>query len=99
MTHQEEVGVGTCEFHIFDMGYYEHLIPAELERAHYHRWGLKVGEPAVSNNWYSRLLGAPPALPPKQMYYSLSDTVKLLGHGDLDVIDIFKIDCEVSSLD
>ena len=79
---QKAVGVGTCEYHTFDMGDYERCTPKELENAHYHRWGIiKQKE---SN-------GAPE---PGRQYYGLKDTMKLLGHENLDMIDVFKIDCE-----
>ncbi|EJK74669.1 hypothetical protein THAOC_03642 [Thalassiosira oceanica] len=83
---QKEVGVGTCEFHIFDIDSYEHRVPKELKRASFHHWGLgtavKKGDviPQRVNNG--------------MRYKSLSDTVKELHHEKLDVIDIFKIDCE-----
>jgi len=79
---QKEVGEGVCEFHIFDMGDYKSKVPAELKRAHYHQWGLTVQDPNVDK----------PV--PGQQFYGLLDIIKLLGHEKLDVIDIFKIDCE-----
>jgi len=79
---QKEVGEGICEFHIFDMGDYGAKVPKELKRAHYHQWGLKEQDPHVDR----------PA--PGQEFYGLLDTIKLVGHENLDVIDIFKIDCE-----
>lgn len=79
---QEEVGLGVCEFHIFDMGNYTEKMPKGLERAHFHQWGLaKQGNSE----------GDPK---PGQKYYGLKDTIKLLGHEQLDTIDVFKIDCE-----
>jgi hypothetical protein len=78
---QKEVGEGVCEFHIFDPGDYGGRMPRELQRAHYHRWGLmKQGgrapmdqtKPGDSNE-----------------YRGLSDIIKELGHEQLDVIDIF----------
>lgn len=79
---QKEVGEGVCEFHIFDMGDYESKVPADLKRAHYHRWGLKGQDSKVDK---------PEA---GQQFYGMLDTIKLLGHENLEVIDIFKIDCE-----
>jgi hypothetical protein len=79
---QNEVGKGVCEFHIFDMGDYRSRVPKELERIHYHQWGLKKQDPNVTA----------PAVGDR--YYGLRDTIKLLGHEKLDAIDIFKIDCE-----
>jgi len=81
---QKEVGEGVCEFHIFDMGDYEPKVPKELKRAYYHRWGLKAQE---QDGDPMNALGG-------QTHYSLQDTIKLLGHDNLDVIGIFKIDCE-----
>jgi len=82
MGMQKAVGVGTCEYHTFDMGNYERCTPKELKNAHYHRWGII--EQKESN-------GAPE---PGKQYYGLKDTIKLLGHENLDAIDVFKIDCE-----
>ena len=79
---QKEVGEGVCEFHIFDMGDYKSKVPADLKRAHYHQWGLTVQDPNVDKPI------------PGQQFYGLLDIIKLLGHEKLDVIDIFKIDCE-----
>jgi hypothetical protein len=64
------------------MGNFEGKMPKELKRAHYHRWGLKKQERDVNT------------LASGQNYLGLLDTVKKLGHDKLDVIDIFKIDCE-----
>lgn len=79
---QKEVGVGVCEFHIFDMGNYAEKVPKELKRTTYHRWGFKrqggdttglqKGKPGDANE-----------------YLGLKDTIKELGHEKLDVIDIF----------
>ncbi len=84
---QKTVGVGLCEYHIFDMGDYEKDIPKELENAHYHKWGITAqsegensGKEEKDEYGYS--------------FYGLKDTIKMLGHEDLDAIDIFKIDCE-----
>jgi len=79
---QKKVGEDICEYHIFDMGDYGPQVPKELKRAHYHQWGLKEQDPKVDK----------PA--PGQTFYGLLDTIKLLGHENLDTIDIFKIDCE-----
>lgn len=86
---QKEIGVGVCEYHIFDMGDFESMMPSELKRAYYHKWGLKKQEDDAaavgSNNNKPQ---------PGQEMYGLQDTIKLLGHEELDVIDVFKIDCE-----
>lgn len=86
---QKEIGVGVCEYHIFDMGDFESKMPSELKRAYYHKWGLKKQEDDAaavgSNNNKPQ---------PGQEMYGLQDTIKLLGHEELDVIDVFKIDCE-----
>lgn len=57
-------------------------MPNTLKRAHYHQWGLKKQDPNVDQPL------------PGETFYGLRDTIKLLGHDDLEVIDIFKIDCE-----
>lgn len=80
---QRKLGVGTCEYHTFDMGDYEKCIPEELKNAHYHKWGII----AQQDNG-----DASPK--PGQEFYGLKDTMKLLGHEKLDAIDVFKIDCE-----
>eukprot|EP01082_Thalassiosira_pseudonana_P015374 g13810.t1.1.5e17418b g13810 g13810.t1 contig9:499515-500847(+) len=82
MGMQKELGEGVCEFHIFDFGNYGGKVPKELKRAYYHQWGLAKQDPNVVT----------PTMGNK--YYGLLDTVKLLGHDKLDVIDVFKIDCE-----
>ena len=78
---EEILGPGTCEYHIFDMGDFEEKMQkANITRAHYHRWGLdKQGEENLE---------------PGSQFYGFRDTVKLIGHEHLDVIDVFKIDCE-----
>jgi len=91
---EKEIGAGVCEIHIFDFGNYESKMKQSgLKNAHYHRWGLDKQNPYAKN---------PPSptekYDSKQMvtneFYGLLDTVRLLGHQDLGVIDIFKIDCE-----
>jgi hypothetical protein len=79
---EEILGPGTCEYHIFDMGDFERTMKAQnISRAYFHRWGLmKQGN--VENTQ------------PGAEFYGMKDTVKLLGHENLDVIDVFKIDCE-----
>jgi hypothetical protein len=91
---QKEVGVGVCEYHIFDMGNYESSMPKELQRAYYHQWGLKKQDyPDEDEEKGGRdTITKMPTL--GQQYYGLLDTIQLLGHTDLDIIDIFKIDCE-----
>ena len=82
LAKQKEIGEGICEYHIFDMGDFSNRMPKDLKRAHYHQWGLEKQDPSVDK-----------PVPGKQ-FYGLRDTIRLLGHEDLDVIDIFKIDCE-----
>lgn len=94
---QKEIGVGVCEYHIFDMGDFESTMPAELKRAYYHKWGLKKQEdpivlPAAAA--VNDIIGDNNKPKPGQEMYGLQDTIKLLGHEGLDVIDVFKIDCE-----
>ena len=85
---QKEVGAGTCEFHIFDIDSYELRVPKELKRVEFHHWGLshvkrketRHSAKGDANNYIQ--------------YKTVSDTIKELNHEKLDVIDIFKIDCE-----
>ena len=86
---QNAVGVGVCEFHIFDMEDFSRVVPTKLKRAHFHKWGLER-QKSPETTFLGKAL--PPS--PGKGYYGLRDTVKLLGHEDLDVIDVFKIDCE-----
>ena len=87
---QKEVGEDVCEYHIFDMGNFAHKVPPELKRAHYHQWGLKKQGAANSNGELN-----PSAYDRgNQLYYGLLDTVRKLGHDKLEMIDVFKIDCE-----
>ncbi|KAL7536032.1 hypothetical protein ACHAXR_008564 [Thalassiosira sp. AJA248-18] len=79
---QNEIGAGVCEYHIFDFGDYEKQVPKELQRVHYHKWGLQKQDPNASDPIAGKRL------------YGLRDTIKLLGHERLDMIDVFKIDCE-----
>jgi hypothetical protein len=79
---QKEVGEGVCQFHIFDMGDYGSMVPSELKNATYHQWGLAKQDMNAGE------------LKQGGQYYGLLDTVKLLGHENLDMIDVFKIDCE-----
>jgi len=86
---QSEVGAGVCEYHIFDMGDYATKVPKELERVYYHQWGFmrQGGEEAPA---LARMMKKGE----KNVFKGLKDTVRELGHDALDVIDIFKIDCE-----
>ena len=83
------------------MGNFEGKMPKELKRAHYHRWGLKNQDPNFTPtrprglSWFKKLLHANSKTTVSgQKFYGLLDTIKMLGHEKLDVIDIFKIDCE-----
>jgi len=80
---EQEVGPGVCEFHIFDMkNYTEKMLEQNIKRAYFHQWGLGTQDPNVD-------------IPePGKQFYGLKDTIKLLDHENLDMIDIFKIDCE-----
>ena len=73
----------------------------ELKRAHYHKWGLKNQDPNFlpprprGLSWFEKLLYSNSKTTVSgQTFYGLIDTIKMLGHEKLDVIDIFKIDCE-----
>lgn len=79
---QKEVGVGTCEFHIFDMGNYEEHHPKELKGAYYHQWGLKKQGAAAPAHWNKKAGEI-------NKFLGLKDTIKELGHEHLGVIDIF----------
>merc|ERR1719469_764779 len=57
-------------------------MPSTLERAHFHQWGLSEQKETQNE------------LKPGGGFYGLKDTIKLLGHENLDTIDVFKIDCE-----
>ena len=76
----------TCEIHIFDMGDYETKMP-EGKNMHYHQWGLQKGQDANEFDPSKEIAKG-------RSYYSLPETVKLLGHENREAIDIFKIDCE-----
>lgn len=78
---QKEVGEGVCEFHIFDPGDYGGRIPRQLQRAHYHRWGL------MEQGGRAPIGQAKPG--DSNEYFGLSDIIQKLGHEYLDVIDIF----------
>jgi hypothetical protein len=72
-------------------------MPAELKPAYYHQWGLKkqgakLSEPEVRVDYYH--VGLPSNSSAIHSYFGLHDMIKYLGHEKLDVIDIFKIDCE-----
>ena len=84
MGMQNTVGEGVCEFHIFDFGDFEGMIPPKLRRAYYHRWGLKKQEDPTTKIDSSKRVGRT-----KMTLHGLQDTIKLLGHENLDVIDIF----------
>jgi hypothetical protein len=83
MGMQDNLGVGTCEFHIFDPGNYTHRMPKELKNTYYHQWGLVKQDDTVGR------------IPnPDDRWQGLKDIIKLLGHEKLETIDVFKIDCE-----
>ena len=80
---QQTVGKGVCEFHIFDMADYSNAAPSELQRVHYHQWGLTKQTKEVGKSVKKNHMGK------EEYYYGLLDTVEMLGHKDLDVIDVF----------
>ena len=86
---EQAVGAGVCEFHIFDMGNYTaKMLEAGLQRAHFHQWGLTAQAPDTND-------GDPKETRNREgAFYGLKDTIKLLGHENLDTVDVFKIDCE-----
>ena len=84
---QKEVGEGTCEYHIFDPGNFEHRKPSKLKRAYYHLWGLEELE--ESQSCLGLDLKKRSGGQSREKYCGLQDTVKLLGHENLDAIDIF----------
>jgi len=99
---QNEMGKGVCEFHIFDPGNFGHLVPPELERAHYHQWGLvkqeqESSDPGILSSlgrsfWGpaeqdSKIVSCPSSTEGRNQYCGLRDTIKQLGHKNLDVID------------
>lgn len=67
------------------MGDYEAKMPERLKRAHYHRWGLKKQDGASPTH---RKPGD------NNKFLGLKDTIKELGHENVDMIDVFKIDCD-----
>mmetsp|Transcript_14985 Transcript_14985/g.18810 ORF Transcript_14985/g.18810 Transcript_14985/m.18810 type:complete len:653 (+) Transcript_14985:77-2035(+) len=79
---QNIVGKGTCDIHIFDMDNYEDRMPQELE-ATYHVWGLRGSKGNL-----------PKTDDEGRVYYTLKETISMLGHEALEMIDVFKIDCE-----
>lgn len=100
---QTLLGPSTCEVHIFDMGDYHHLMPKDIN-LHFHHWGITnnssaktavVGKPSQAffegslQKKLSRWFGFR-----KEQFKSFQETVKILGHENLDAIDILKIDCE-----
>ncbi len=85
-----EVGLQTmlgsfdiCEIHIFDMGDYEKKMPKGMNM-HYHQWGIQ------SNRGNKKTEDGDE----KRYFYSMQETVKMLGHENRPAIDIFKIDCD-----
>jgi len=84
---QRALGKDTCEIHIFDMGDYESKMPADLN-LHYHKWGLMAEPEGYDKNDNNDIK------PENREFLTLRETVKVLGHEDLDAIDVFKIDCD-----
>lgn len=86
------VGNNTCEYHIFDVDDYSHEVPKDLGRAHFHHWGISTQQDRQNESDTSKWK---PEFDAKgRKYFGLKDTIHLLGLENLDVIDIFKIDCE-----
>lgn len=91
---QQEIGEGVCEFHIFDIDdFSQSEWITKLKRVHFHQWGLQkqgrdlvVPEKRSITYWDNRTA--------TYEFFGLSDIIKKLGHESLDMIDIFKIDCE-----
>jgi len=82
---QQQLGKGVCEYHIFDVDNYAVMAQqVGLERVFFHHWGL-----GSQNDKSARQ-----KLKSGQMLKGLHDTVRELGHENLEAIDIFKIDCE-----
>ena len=79
---QRIVGEGVCEFHIFDYGDFASKVPLQLKRAQYHKWGL-------TRQVESTTKAEGKNLPTGKKMYGLQDAIKLLGHENLEVIDIF----------
>lgn len=78
---QKLLGKTTCEIHTFDFGDWESYMPKDMN-IHYHKWGLahEAAEKTVENG--------------VEIFKTLKESIKDLGHDDLPAIDIFKIDCE-----
>ena len=76
----------TCEIHIFDMGDFEGKMPKGLNM-HYHQWGLQ-------KHSSTKEFDPSAEIEKGKEFYSLAETVQLLGHENREAIDIFKIDCE-----
>jgi hypothetical protein len=81
-------GAGVCEIHIFDPGNFGPKIPKELE-ATYHRWGIANETKNMTSNTVYKFENNQ-----GNVFLSFEDTIKALGHEGLEMIDIFKIDCE-----
>eukprot|EP00592_Proboscia_alata_P012339 CAMPEP_0194386440 /NCGR_PEP_ID=MMETSP0174-20130528/86372_1 /TAXON_ID=216777 /ORGANISM="Proboscia alata, Strain PI-D3" /LENGTH=300 /DNA_ID=CAMNT_0039175607 /DNA_START=215 /DNA_END=1117 /DNA_ORIENTATION=+ len=79
---QSLLGKDSCEIHTFDMDDYQDNMPIDMN-IHFHKWGLAHEASVVENDKKGT-----------QIYKTLKETIKELGHDDLPAIDIFKIDCE-----
>jgi hypothetical protein len=69
-------------------------MPPELKGAYYHQWGLKRQGPDISTEPEVRVDHYHGNNSMTHSYFGLRDTVRYLGHDQLETIDIFKIDCE-----
>lgn len=83
MGMQNVLGSGTCEYRIFDPGNYSEKVPEQLVNTYYHQWFFSQ-QPTEEDHKPD----------PKNSYQGLKDIIKLLGHEDIPMIDVFKIDCE-----
>merc|ERR1711957_1120450 len=65
-----------------DMDDFQDKMPKDMN-IYFHKWGIAHEASVVENDKKGT-----------QIYKTLKETIKELGHDDLPAIDIFKIDCE-----
>jgi hypothetical protein len=80
------LGPNICEFHIFDPGNYDRAAINAQRNMHYHPWG-------ISSSYLSKSHSGVYKGPSSNEFYSLPQTLKLLGHENR-TITLFKADCE-----